>query len=130
MIPPQTDQFTPLVAAAPSAIKQDFQITVIPQAQQAHAFKNGGQAGNTPFFGKNCEPQLSLQRENGRITNIRIQCNCGQTIDLACVYDEKPVRKETPKPEETPKAEKPSPPSAETPRSPSPKRDETPKRRK
>lgn len=131
MTPPQTDQFFPLVAAAPSAIKQDFQITVIPQAQQPHSFKSGAPAaGNTSFFGKSCEPQLSVQRDNGRITNIRIQCNCGQTIDLACLYGDSIGKDDRPKPEPPREVEKPSPPSKEPPRTPSPKRDETIKRRK
>jgi hypothetical protein len=30
---------------------------------------------------------LSMQRDGDRITNIRIQCSCGQVMELACVYD-------------------------------------------
>ena len=88
MTPPPTDQFVPLVTAAPSPDKREFQITVIPQKEQSQSFQSlekgmGGQA----LFRKNCEPVLSLQRDGGRITNIRIQCSCGQTIDLACIYE-------------------------------------------
>jgi hypothetical protein len=88
---PQTDQFVPLVASAPSAEKRDFQITVIPQKEQSQPFQSLEKAipATRERLGKtNCEPQLSIQRDGERITNIRIQCNCGQTIDLACVYDE------------------------------------------
>ena len=35
---------------------------------------------------KNCEPRVMLQRDGERITNIRIQCSCGQVMDLACDY--------------------------------------------
>ena len=89
---PETAQFVPLVAAAPSAEKREFQVTVIPQKEQPQQFQSLEKA--TPSaeewtaFKKNCEPHLSVQRDGGRITNIRIQCNCGQTIDLACIYEE------------------------------------------
>jgi hypothetical protein len=81
----------PLVAAMPSAEKREFQITVIPQAQQPQTFqsleKNSPAISERMLSKKNCEPHLSVQREGDRITNIRIQCHCGQTIDLACLYD-------------------------------------------
>ncbi|MGA2863768.1 MAG: hypothetical protein ABSF95_04710 [Verrucomicrobiota bacterium] len=32
------------------------------------------------------EPKLSLEREGGRITRIKIQCCCGHVIELACGY--------------------------------------------
>jgi hypothetical protein len=32
------------------------------------------------------EPKLTLKREAGRITTIKIQCSCGQVIELACDY--------------------------------------------
>jgi hypothetical protein len=91
---PQTDQFVPLMATAPSTGKRDFQITVIPQKEQPQEFqsleKTVPASGERVVFKKNCEPHVSVQREGERITNIRIQCNCGQTIDLACLYDETP----------------------------------------
>jgi hypothetical protein len=96
---PPTDQFIPLVTVAPSAEKREFQITVIPQNAQPQPFQSmekGTSVAGT-LFKKNCEPSLSVQRDGGRITNIRIQCNCGQTIDLACVYEEA-GKATTPKP--------------------------------
>jgi len=53
------------------------------------------QSGNGKYFpGKrSCEPQVLLQREGERITSIRIQCSCGQVLDLACDYgDTSPVK--------------------------------------
>jgi hypothetical protein len=89
---PPIDHFVPLVSVAPSAERREFQITVIPQNQQPQPFQSVENeppvAGERPLFKKNCEPSLSVQRDKGRVTNIRIQCNCGQTIDLACVYEE------------------------------------------
>jgi hypothetical protein len=91
MTTPQTSSFVPLVAAMPSADKREFQITVIPQTEQPQAFKSLDKTPSAPnermLSKKNCEPHLSVQREGDRITSIRIQCNCGQTIDLACLYD-------------------------------------------
>ncbi len=36
--------------------------------------------------GGNHQPQISVQREGDRITLIRVQCACGQIIELACHY--------------------------------------------
>ena len=32
------------------------------------------------------QPEITLQREGDRITQIRIQCGCGQLIELGCQY--------------------------------------------
>ena len=32
------------------------------------------------------EPRVSLQREGERVTGIRVECACGQVIELACSY--------------------------------------------
>ena len=90
---PQTEHFIPLVAGAPSADKREFQITVIPQKESSRSFQTLEKSMSTArerLAGTNCEPQLSIQRDGDRITNIHIQCNCGQTIDLACIYDQPP----------------------------------------
>lgn len=101
---PQIDQFVPLVSAVPSTEKREFQITVVPQGTQSQPFKlleTTANGAERPAFKRNCEPRLSVQRDQERITHIRIECSCGQTIDLACVYDEparpaKPVAPVTP----------------------------------
>jgi len=69
---------------------------VIPQTGSSQPFQTleqvaAGATENAPLHAKkNCEPRLSLQRDGGRITNIRIQCTCGQMLELACVYEEPP----------------------------------------
>jgi hypothetical protein len=30
---------------------------------------------------------VTVQRDGHRITHLHIRCTCGQTIDLACLYD-------------------------------------------
>ena len=94
MTHPQTNPFVPLVSALPSGERRDFHITVIPQTeftQATQAFlsldKTSHAASELRPLKKNCEPRLSVQRDGDRITSIRIQCSCGQTIDLACVYE-------------------------------------------
>jgi hypothetical protein len=32
------------------------------------------------------QPQVSLVREGDRITGVRVQCGCGEVIELQCVY--------------------------------------------
>jgi hypothetical protein len=90
MTTPQTNHFVPLVAGAPSVDKREFQISVIPHTEQPHGFQSLEKGMPIAGVKKNCEPHLSLQRNGDRVTNIRIQCSCGQTIDLACLYDETP----------------------------------------
>jgi hypothetical protein len=36
------------------------------------------------------EPRVTVQREGDRVTHLRIQCTCGQIMELACVYDAPP----------------------------------------
>jgi hypothetical protein len=36
---------------------------------------------------ENCgKPEVTLQRNGDIVSGIRIQCDCGQVIELACVY--------------------------------------------
>jgi hypothetical protein len=84
----RTDEFVPLVAATPPRDSREFQITVIPQNGQAQAFQSLGKPGAAVSPNKNSEPELTLQRDGNRITHIHIRCNCGQTHDIECVYEE------------------------------------------
>ena len=36
--------------------------------------------------GEPAQPIVTLHQEDGRVTRIRVQCACGQVIDLDCVY--------------------------------------------
>ncbi len=53
---------------------------------------NGGPAAATAPgapapVGQNCAaPKVTLQRQGEVVTGIRIQCSCGQVIELRCVY--------------------------------------------
>ena len=90
------ESFVPLTTAGAAGNNREFQVTVIPQpkpGQTTTALERPAPAviessplplGNK----KHCEPYMSMQRDGDRITGIRIQCSCGQVIDLACLYDE------------------------------------------
>ena len=90
----RTEPFVPLTAATPSGENREFRVTVISQAGPSQAFQTFEQAASAapqtalPDGKRICEPRLTLQRDGERITGIRIQCACGQMMDLACVYDE------------------------------------------
>jgi len=58
----------------------------------ATSFRPLGQAGAAPAPGADFrhEPRVSLQRDGDRVTGIRIQCTCGQMIELACLYEAPP----------------------------------------
>jgi hypothetical protein len=97
----RTEPFVPLVsaAAASNSERPAFQATVVSQPQQTQKFQsveasamNG--ANGVHARGSNCEPRITVQREGDRVAGIRIQCSCGQVIDLACVYQEPSAPKE------------------------------------
>ena len=95
MTPTQTDPFIPLTnAATKPSERQEYDVTVVTQAERVQLFKpltlepTAVTSGSTARHGKNCDPQISIQRQGEVVTGIRIVCGCGQTIDLACVYQE------------------------------------------
>jgi hypothetical protein len=90
-----TESFVPLTTALPvySSKRTEFQATVISQSDQTQKFRSVAMPAaatsltrGTPHAG-NCEPQVSLQREGNRVTGIRVQCSCGEVIELACAYE-------------------------------------------
>src|ERR1700744_6412082 len=91
----KTELFMPLTAEITAEEKnREFRVTVIPKGETAQPFQTLGQVASSAaemdsaHGRKNCEPRLTVQRDGDCITNIRIQCSCGQIMELACVYDE------------------------------------------
>jgi hypothetical protein len=89
----QTEPFVPLTSAVPkSGERQEYSVTVLAQSERTETFKllesaPPAAAGSaTVRHGKTCEPQVAIQREGDQVSGIRIQCGCGQVIELACVY--------------------------------------------
>ena len=94
MTPQRTQTFVPLTAATAPPAHRDFSVTVIPGAEnqpaknfQALETLRAAPAPAAAEENKTCEPRVSVQRDGGRVTHLRIQCTCGQVMDLACLYE-------------------------------------------
>lgn len=79
------DAFVPLQPLKPGATPAAggfaaLQANGLPSVK-SDAGKNGN--GASEACGK---PVVTLQRNGDTIASIRIQCGCGQVIDLNCVY--------------------------------------------
>jgi hypothetical protein len=89
----RTEPFVPLTSATPSTSgeRSNFQATVVSQPDQAQKFHSADPAAASTLSGagargSSCEPRVTVQRDGNHVSGIRIQCSCGQVIDLACVY--------------------------------------------
>jgi hypothetical protein len=111
MNPPES--FIPLTAAPVPPAQREFRVTIL----NGHTHGSGPNA-NAPASGSGAskpagfqslesqrpvaitagnglekrlgEPRVTVQRDGDRVTHLRIQCTCGQIMDLACVYDDTP----------------------------------------
>lgn len=101
MTPLRTESFVPLTAAPAPSARRDFNVTVV---HSGPVVEKNFQSLTTPppapegksaivaaAEKKSCEPRVSVQRDGNRVTHLRVQCSCGEVIDLACLYDESPV---------------------------------------
>ncbi len=93
------EPFVPLSnVAIPVRDRSGFHVTIINEAEKLQPFQPLGHAGKGGSGGQ-CspggiaahvplgEPRVTLQRDGERVSAIRIQCACGQVVELACVYD-------------------------------------------
>ncbi|MGO8765221.1 MAG: hypothetical protein ACLQSR_08825 [Limisphaerales bacterium] len=80
------EPFVPLNKSVPSNQgRSDFRVSIVSQADGARPFQALGHNAAKPG-GAPCEPRVTLQRDGSRVTAIRVQCSCGQVLELACVY--------------------------------------------
>ena len=89
----RTESFVPLTAAPAAAGQREFRVGVIPRARPFQTLETKPRGpGETALSDekKYCEPRISVQREGDRVTSIRVQCACGEVMELACIYDEPP----------------------------------------
>jgi len=79
-----TEAFVPLMAARNKNGESPFSNL---KAKAAPAVP-GAKAAGALEQPTDCEtkPVVTLQRTGDLVTGIRVQCGCGQVIDLACVY--------------------------------------------
>jgi len=86
------EPFVPLSrSASPGRHRPDFHVTIVSQPENLRLFQPLGHAGGKRGAEDRCEPRVTLQRDGDRISAIRIQCSCGQVIELACAYQAKPA---------------------------------------
>ena len=85
-----SDSFVPLVAAPVSnAESAPHQLKVLPQgqAESKPVFQPLPTAARAEPTAKACgRPSVTLQRQGEVVSGIRIECGCGQVIELACAY--------------------------------------------
>jgi hypothetical protein len=85
-----SDTFVPLVAApASNGETAMFQLKVLPEAQAAakSAFEPlAPGVGAVPPAQACGRPVVTLQKQGDVVSGIRIECGCGQVIELACSY--------------------------------------------
>jgi hypothetical protein len=94
------NEFTPLVlpqGPAGNANSAPFQVTVLPQVSSGHAvllakchLSGNPLPGRSPSLANPPtavpQPTVTVQRDGNRITLIRIECVCGQVIEMGCDY--------------------------------------------
>jgi hypothetical protein len=82
------EPFVPLnKTAASGQSRADFRVSIVSHVENVRPFQSLGQAGGKAGAGGPCEPRVTLQRDGERVSAIRIQCSCGQVIELVCVYE-------------------------------------------
>jgi hypothetical protein len=86
------DAFVPLLLS-PGKTKENagsgFRLKVMPQpaaGAACHAPPPATPTHPPPAGHSSAEPVVTVEKAGERITGIRIQCGCGQVIELACVY--------------------------------------------
>jgi len=88
------DSFVPLTAATTQPERREFNVSVIQGGAGQGNFQSLALPPSTPAALPSLsptkglgEPRVTVQRDGQRVTHLHIQCTCGQTIDLACLYD-------------------------------------------
>lgn len=88
------ETFVPLAFASPAnGRRDDFHVLVAERPEMARSLRESNPVSVVATSGQNlrlCEPRVTLQRDAKVITGIRIECSCGQIIDLKCSYQDGP----------------------------------------
>jgi hypothetical protein len=80
--------FAPASNASADAPFAAFPLKVLSQAAAKPAFEPQKPLLSAPASNQEAcaQPKVSLQRNGDVITGIRIECSCGEVINLSCVY--------------------------------------------
>jgi hypothetical protein len=85
-----SDSFIPLVAPPVSNGETAMPLMKVlsqGQAETKSVFEPLPAAGRPEPAAKVCgRPSVTLQRQGDVVSGIRIECGCGQVIELACTY--------------------------------------------
>lgn len=80
----------PVKAAAAANGGSDFRAKIVPGSNASHftpiAKPSTPQPSAPAHSHASSEPKVTLTRDGDRITQIRIECTCGEVMDLKCVY--------------------------------------------
>ena len=111
------ETFVPLTSKSlPPNERPDVRVTVVPKAN-AQTLSALQQKGGLPAIPPTSasEPRVALQHEGDRVSLIRVQCTCGRTMELACVYEDAPAQPKPAPPAEPPPEAAPKPQRAAKP---------------
>ena len=89
VVPGSFVPFGPGTLASTRASGDAPNLKVMPKDSAAQAFSPFQTSPETHQHGaggSGGQPTLTLQREGDKITGIRVECACGQVIELACSY--------------------------------------------
>jgi hypothetical protein len=83
-----SDAFVPFAPkTAPRDSAEPFRVKVLSSANGAAVpFQAAGGAAATGHAAHGGQPKVSLVRDGDRITAVRVQCACGEVVELECVY--------------------------------------------
>jgi hypothetical protein len=89
---PASDPFVPFDPIPTSAARPPSasgNLKVVPKGESSSAFTPLQTTGAPHVHGpgeRGGQPVVTLQREGDRVTGLRVECGCGQVIELACSY--------------------------------------------
>jgi hypothetical protein len=63
-----------------------FEMKVLPQAEAKGLFQPLAEAARPAPTAACGHPTVTLQRQGEVVSGIRIECACGQVIELSCAY--------------------------------------------
>jgi hypothetical protein len=83
-----SDSFVPFVTAPISTGESTMlHLKILGQADAKAVFEPLPIGGSPGPVAKDCgQPSVTLQRQGEVVSGIRIECGCGQVIELACAY--------------------------------------------
>jgi hypothetical protein len=94
--PNAADRFVPLdpTPASPgNPVEPAPSLRVVPKTANTPVFTPlDVREGHPHPPARSGQPVVILQRDADRVTGIRIECACGQVIELACDYDKQGMR--------------------------------------